>query len=197
MNRLLLILLGVAVLVACKKDEEHEPDMAQNPAPALGEGLAGLHHDTYNVDAPEMLPGTYEMGARFSGSKLQQVMGGKLVQIQYYMMEKPISAQLRVYGEGSNAPSELLYSEDVLSEIERNKWNVHHIPDSVVIESEELWITLFYTVSAEMKYLGCDPGPANPQGDWMWASVDQEWNRFENRSGSSINWNIRGVVAME
>lgn len=187
----------MAVLVACKKDEEPEPEMVQNYAPALGEGLLGLHYDTYNVDAPEMLPGTYEMGARFSGNKLQTVSGGKLVQIRYYMMEKPIAAQLRIYGQGATSPSELLYSQDVMSEMERNKWNVHHIPDSVLIESDELWITMIFTVSAEQKYLGCDPGPANVNGDWMWAMIDQNWERFENRSGSSINWNIRGVVAME
>jgi len=197
MHRFLIAFCIAIVFVSCKKDEDPEPDMVQNHAPALAEGLKGLHFDTYNIDAPTLLTGTYEMGARFSGSKLNEVMGGRLVQIQYYMMEKPNSAQLRVYAEGSNVPAQMIYSANVLSEMERNKWNVHHVPDSVVINSNQLWITLFYQVSTEQKYLGCDPGPANANGDWMWLMADQNWERYESRSGTSINWNIRGVIDPE
>jgi len=200
MNRLFLLLLVALVAIACKKDdEEPETPQTQNFAPAVGQGLTALHYDDFNTDAPQMEPGTYEKGARFTQTQLTSVSEGRLVQVQYYMVEKPTTAQLRVYkaGSGSDGPADLVYSENVLPEMQRNSWNVHTLSDSVFIDSETLWITLRYQVSSQEKYLGCDPGPASTNGDWIFEMSEQNWERFVERTGTSINWNIRGVIEPE
>lgn len=193
-------MLMALVAIACNKDDdEPETPQTQNFAPSVGEGLIGLHYDDFNTDAPQMEPGTYEKGARFTQSQLTSVTDGRLVQIQYFMVEKPTTAQLRVYksGSGSDGPADMVYSENVLPEMQRNSWNVHTLSDSVFIDSETLWITMRYQISSTGKYLGCDPGPANANGDWIFELAEQNWERFIDRTGTNINWNIRGVVEPE
>ncbi len=200
MNRLFLFLLMTFVVIGCNKDdEEPETQQTQNFAPAVEQGLTALHYDDFNTDAPQMAPGTYEKGARFTQTQLTSVAGGRLVKVQYYMVEKPTTAQLRVYtsGSGADGPADLVYSENVLPEMQRSSWNVHTLSDSVFIDSEMLWITLRYQVSSQEKYLGCDPGPANANGDWIFEMAEQNWERFIDRTGTNINWNIRGVIEPE
>jgi hypothetical protein len=45
-----------------------------------------------------------------------------------------------------------------------------------------------------LQSIGCDAGPAAPDGDWLYQDSDQEWQTFRQRTGESINWNIRGKV---
>ena len=43
--------------------------------------------------------------------------------------------------------------------------------------------------------LGCDAGPTDGGGDWLFRDSDGEWDSFRQRAGGeSINWNIRGII---
>lgn len=192
----LLFCLGLAglVLVSCKpEDEEPPPPEVQNFAPGVGQGKISIHHDDYNTDAPVLEPSTYEMAARFLTSDLSASTGGQLVGVQYYMYLKPHQAELRVYKGGNNAPGNIVYTADLIQEMSANAWNYHAMSDSVLID-EQMWIGIWFEVLGEEKYIGCDPGPANPNGDWMFDESDGDWIRFINRTEANINWNIRGVA---
>ncbi len=192
--RWLMFLLLSSLIFSCK-DKDVNPPEVNNIAPALAPGQVALHHDDYNMDAPELETGNYEVAVRFSGDELDELQNGNLVAVQYHMAEKPTAASIKIYMGEEITEENLVYSSsNFAAQIQRLKWNVHQLNDTIVINDQPLWIALRFTASAAQKYIGCDPGPAHAFGDWMWASSDQEWIRFENRTETSINWNIRGVV---
>lgn len=189
---LLLIIAPAFVFFGCNKDEEEEE--VRNYAPELPSGTVGLNHDTYNVDAPLLVAGLYEQGSRFSAADQAGMIGGRLTQIRYYVASEPVGAEVRVYRNGSNLPEDLVYSASVTDEINRSSWNIHTLSDTLLIEDSPLWITVRFQAGFEGRFIGCDPGPAHGSGDWMWDDADGTWSRFLNRTGASINWNVRGVV---
>lgn len=197
MKKILVLLLIFPLIFSCKKEEEEpEPDVAMNYAPSVGAGKIALHHDDYNTDAPIMEPGTYEMAARFSATDITSASNGELVAIQYYTELKPHQAELRIYSGGFNAPESVVYTADLIPDMNTNSWNTHEMLDSIPMEAP-IWIGIWFQVLGEAKYIGCDPGPANENGDWMFSEADGDWERFETRTGTSINWNIRGVILPE
>ncbi len=192
--RWLLFFLSFSLMFSCKDKDVNPPEVNNNP-PALESGQMALHHDGYNMDAPELETGNYEVAVKFSSDELEDLQNGTVVAVQYYMAEKPTSATMKIYKGDDIEEENLVYSSsNIATQIQRLKWNVHQISDTVLIDNQPLWIALRFTASSAQKYIGCDPGPAHPYGDWMWASTDQEWIRFVNRTETSINWNIRGVV---
>ncbi len=194
-SRLLWLALPLVLMVtvACNRDDDEEE--VRNYAPALPSGLEGLHHDTYNVDAPVLEPGIYMQGARFSPADQQNLQGGKLAGVQFFVASEPLSSEIRVYRGGTQSPNELVYSSSI-TQLNRNNWNFFSIPDTIniAIEDNPLWVTIRFQVATEGRYIGCDPGPAHGQGDWMWSEDDPAWSRFLNRTGASINWNVRAAV---
>lgn len=191
--RPILFLILIPLLFSCK-DKDNDPPPVQNNPPALSSGQVALHHDDYNMDAPELEVGQYRVAAKFTASEMEQMQGGRLVAVQYHMAEKPTSATVRIFkGDDINAETQV-YSKNVLPEMNRLNWNVHQLNDTVYVDDQPMWIALYFTASSAQKYIGCDPGPAHANGDWMFASSDNEWIRFVDRTETSINWNIRGVV---
>jgi len=51
-----------------------------------------------------------------------------------------------------------------------------------------------FTNAVSQPTVGCDPGPAVPDGDWLYSSADGQWMALSQRFRVSINWNIRGTV---
>lgn len=194
MKHYLLLILIVPFLMACKKDKEPEEPMdTLSQAPSVGVGKVALHHDDDNMDAPVLEMGSYRVAAKYNSTDIAEVSGGKLVAVQYYMAHKPSGAILKIFKGGVSAPDTEVYEANILSGMNAHQWNVHQMTDSVVID-EPIWIEITFDAQAETKFIGCDPGPANANGDWMWFSGDDEWKRYVNRTETSINWNIRGVV---
>lgn len=194
MKRCFLMILIVPLMLACKKDKEpDEPQPTANYAPSIGQGKVALHHDDYNMDAPVLEMGSYRVAAKYNSSDIDEVSGGKLIAVQYYMAHVPSGAVLKVFKGGTNEPGTEVYEANILAGMNAHQWNVHEMTDSVVID-EPIWIEISFDAQAETKFIGCDPGPANPNGDWMWFSGDNLWQRYVNRTETSINWNIRGVV---
>jgi len=188
-----LILLSMLAVFACKKKEE-EPTEVRNYAPGVPAGMAYLNHDDYNIDAPVLPSGTYETAVRFTNADQSTLVNGRLHAVQYYVSSKPAQIQLRVYQGGTNNPGNLVYTANLISEVERTKWNTHTLSDTITINNSDLWIGIRFTTNVEGKTIGCDPGPATANGDWMWDALDASWIRYSNRTATSINWNVRGVV---
>lgn len=189
----LVLFLVAGLALSCKKKEE-EPTEVRNYAPAVPENMVALFYDEYNIDAPVLPVGTYETAIRFTPQDLNNVQNARLHSVQYYMASKPIQIQLRVYSGGTNSPGNLVYSSNMINEVERNKWNTHVLSDTLNLANTDLWVGIRFTTNSEGKYIGCDPGPAAANGDWMWDALDASWLRYSNRTVTSINWNMRAVV---
>jgi len=185
----LLLLLPLFALVftftACEEDPE---------VPQITDGI--LRYDGPNNTAPVFNAGVYEAAARFTPALTEQFEGKKLEEVSFYLVELPVYAEVRVYGRGRNdEPGDMLYSADVTNNMAANSWNDHTLTESVELDGRDLWISVYLEHTRTTQSIGCDSGPAiNNAGDWLYEENDQDWATFTQRSGASINWNIRGAV---
>jgi len=153
-----------------------------------------LSYDGSNVTAPELFGGTYESGALFPAGFDGNEAGNLLAEIEYYILELPRTAELRIYSGGNQQPDSLIYSKPVLGEINQGSWNTHVIADPLVLDGENLWVMLSYEQNDFTRTLGCDAGPADENGDWHYDGFDNAWFLLNNETDIDINWNIRAKV---
>ena len=167
------------------------------PSPVIEPPLVALNYDDDNLTAP-LLPGnTFEAAVKFTSTETSEVKGGKLIEVYYYILEEPASCGIKVYQKsGTNGPDVLLYSAVTTTEISPQSWNKHTLSTPIDIGDEDIWIAVRLQHSGNQQTIGCDPGPAHPNGDWLFDSSDGEWIKMNDRSSNevNINWNIRGVV---
>jgi len=180
LSLLMISLCSLLMFSSCKDDD--------------GEIL--LNHDGSNFNAPELPANTYESAALFPSSFTGNDADNELYAIQYYIRSTPSSAELRVYRGGSSEPDSLIYSANVLTQIINESWNSHTIPEPIILDGENIWITFRYTQLSVQRTLGCDEGPATANGDWLFDSADGFWTPLSTRTNSTINinWNLRGLV---
>ena len=157
-----------------------------------------LSYDGENYSGPELEAGYHETAARFPPDLTGPFAGRQLIAVQYFMGAKPQQAEVRIYGEGSPSfPGPLLYSDDITDEIRTLRWSEHALNTPVDIGSEDLWISIAVTHANTQQSIGCDAGPNRSNGDWLFHFSDGQWDTFRNRTGESVNWNIRGKVSEE
>ena len=154
-----------------------------------------LRYDADNANAPNLPAATYEAAARFPAAQITALAGGVLVEVEFYIQFLPTSATLKVYDAGtSTSPGALLYSADVTASVTQTAWTTHVLATPVAIAGGDLWIAIEFTHAVSQRVIGCDPGPAVPDGDWLYSSADGMWTPFNQRFPVSVNWNIRGIV---
>ncbi len=179
-----LFLLSLLAFSACVDD-----------GPDVDPEFTLLQHDDANQDAPELPTGTYEGGARFLASQMAALSGDKLIEVQYYLKDRPSSGSIRIYqGSEGDKPKTLVYNENVSIGEEEKSWNTHSLKTALVLDGSDLWINYRFTQATNQRTLGCDIGPAVENGDWLWDANDDQWLPLRQRSTISINWNVRGVV---
>jgi hypothetical protein len=180
----LIYLLFAGLLITgagCKKDD-------------LGANL--LSYDGENASGPILVAGFHEAAVRFPENITDPFTGRQLLRVTYFMGAKPQKAELYIYGPGNSAsPGQLLYSADITDEIRPLRWSIHTLATPVDITGEDLWISIGLTHAGTQQSIGCDAGPAKDNGDWLFQSTDGLWQSFRNRTGESINWNIRGELS--
>ena len=180
----LLILVSLFAIAACNPDE-----------PVIDPDFILLNHDDENRDAPELPSGTFEGGARFPASQMKDYEDDQLVEVQYYIQERASSGTIRIYsGSNNDNPETLLFEKNVSIGEEAESWNTHTLSNPIVLNGDDLWITYRFTQATNQRTLGCDPGPAVTNGDWLWDANDGSWLPLRQRSTLNINWNIRGVI---
>lgn len=185
--------LGVAVLAVCLAscDEEKKKDPV-DPGP-LPPGT--LHYDAGNLSAPNLAAGAYEAGARFTSTQIGSLAGQKLTEVQYFIFTPAELCSVKVYGPSSaSEPGATLYAADVTNDAQARQWNAHKLAQPVTLASTDLWICVEFTNAVGQPTVGCDPGPAVQDGDWLYSSADGQWMPLSQRFPVSINWNIRGTV---
>ena len=181
---IVLLLIGLT-FAACKKD----------PAPDVDPGLTVVNYDDNNQDAPTLPAGTFEAGVRFPASRMAEFNGAKLDQIQYYIRDVPRSAELRVYTlSNGDAPKDLRYSVNITAEIAEGSWMTHTLSTPLTLDGQDLWVAIYFSTVQSQRTIGCDPGPAVTNGDWLWDQADATWLPLRQRSAVDINWNIRALV---
>lgn len=180
----LLVALGLFTFSACT---DNGPDVEP--------GFTVLNYDDGNRDAPELPGGTYEGGARFLASLMADYTGDELTEIQYYLKLVPKSGEIRIYsGSENGTPKDLIYNKNVTIGREEDAWNTHTLSDPITLNGDDLWIVYRFSHDNSARVLGCDPGPAAENGDWLWDANDGQWLPLNQRSAVNINWNIRAVV---
>lgn len=194
MKHLLLPFLSLSLLLfAC------EPTTL-NTEPNISLPLVSMNYDGPVRTAPITSGGTYEAAVRFLAADLtlSGFVDKPLQQVYYYLLEKPSSSTIKVYfGSNGDEPDELVYSASTSSESAGESWNQHIINVPLTIPANtDLWISLKYSSTNPSRIVGCDEGPAHPEGSWMYQSSDDLFERFVERTNgeANINWSIRGVI---
>jgi len=186
--RLLALALALAVVGACNDDSSDTMN------PPGGGGTFLLQYDGPQDASPNLTGNvTYEAAARFTSTQTAALMGGTLTQVQFFIQTVPDLCRVKIYGPGTaTMPGALLYVQDVTSSVIGGSWNTHDLLSDVTITGGDIWISIEFTDTATQTTIGCDPGPANPNGNWFYDSGVGSWAPFS----VSVNWNVRGVVQL-
>ncbi len=181
----------ILLLLACDRTDPL-------PEPVVSAPLVQLSYDGSNVTAPLFPGGTYEGAVRFTPADLAGLSGKSLKEVIFYVLEEPRSATIRVYqGSASGGPGQQVFSQAVGNDIQPESWHRIALTSPVAIDaSQDLWIGFRFEAGSENQVLGCDGGPADANGDFLFDSNDGLWQNLVLRTSFQIdiNWNLRGVV---
>jgi hypothetical protein len=153
-----------------------------------------LSHDSNNVDAPGLPSGSYLAAARFNTLGLRSHVGKSLREVRFYIKEVPENCRVVLLSD-ANGNQEVLHESEILS-VREESWNRYTLPiDFKILENRDLWIAIEFEHIIPQRVLGCDQGPADPDGDWLYTSSDRRWLPLNRRFPEiTINWNIRGRI---
>ena len=178
---LFLSLTAAVVFVACSQDEA-KPYV--------------LNHDGANANAPDLPAGNYIFGARFTANELELYTDEFLTEIRFYVKNPPKNLYARVYDGGTaTTPGNVIYESPALTAlVETESWYTHTLTTPLKITGDELWLAVSFSHDANLRSIGCDSGPANPNGDFIFDESLNTWSRFSVETPESVNWNIRGKI---
>lgn len=160
------------------------------------EGDNVLHYDGANVTAPTLPPGVYVPAIRFPQNLMRNVEGRSIEAVSIYMYEVPEVVRLVLaYDRSPQEPTGAIYQEDITDQLSSNSWSTVNLSTPYGISGAALWAGLQMNILSPVQTIGCDSGPANANGDWLFDGFDQQWLKFQDRSGESINWNIRVILS--
>lgn len=180
----LFLLLGLVFLAACKDDE--------NPTPT---GATTLKYDAGNVSGPLLDAGNHELAVRFPASTMADHVGKKLTEVQVFVGNVPQSCHIKIYAAADpSTPGPKLYDGNVLSTMTAGEWNKFKITPGIDITGEDIWIGVEIQHAVNQQSIGCDSGPRKTNADWLYSESDQSWRTYQERTGESVNWNIRAYV---
>jgi len=198
--KLLFVIMLSFLLITCTKDDAAPATITPPPPPPPPPPptFQLLYYGGNISNAPQLAAGSYEAAARFTAAKIGTLVDKEIIEVHYYIANKPDSCNVKIYGPlNDEAPGGLLYSADVTSETKAGQWNVHKLTKSVKLKSEDIWLSIAFKQSIIQSTIGCDPGPALKDGDWLYASDDNKWMPFIKRTSININWTIRLSVSLK
>jgi hypothetical protein len=180
------------LLFSCSKSDSSTSDTPLTPPPPPPT-TEELFYGGNNLDAPTLTAGRYEAAARFTKEKIGVRVGKAIKEIRFFTTGMPDSVKVKLYGPStSTAPGDLLYSADVTGVLVASSWNIHKLTKAITLKNEDIWLSIEFKLSNGQRSIGCDPGPALMDGDWLYSSMDSLWTPFNKRpNGANINWNIR------
>ena len=182
----------------CSREETDVPTIPTTTTPALScNNCELLYYGQNQADAPSLDAGVYEAAARFTPTKIGNLTGKTIKEIHYFIVEKPDSIKIKLYGPSNDSiPGALLYSADVTDSALSHRWNIHKLTQPITLKNEDMWLSIAFKLTSYKKTIACDPGPALPEGNWLYNAMDSKWITYVKRTGTSINWTIRLNVAL-
>ena len=172
--------------VSCGSDDE----------PEIIENSTVLNYDGDNQTAPTFPAGLYEFAIRFPSLLTRNVVGRNIEQISFYLYNVPEELYLNFSPDLTpTLPGNIVYTQEVTN-LRANSWNTVNLDQPYRIDGNPLWIGVEVTQSDLIQTVGCDAGPANPNGDWLYDEENKEWETFTVRTdeNESVNWNIRAII---
>jgi hypothetical protein len=180
---ILLIGLMLVFSTACSDDD---------PQPA-GDNV--INYDGPNDTAPTLASGFYEFGVRFTNRELSGSVGKSITEISFYMYDVLPRVTVTFSPDFTiSEPAEIQYSEDVTN-LTANAWNTFQLQTPFPIDGNPLWIGVKVDLPQAMQTIGCDAGPANANGDWLYSDEPPTWDTFRALNNVSVNWNIRATIS--
>jgi hypothetical protein len=178
MKKIGLYLFGLLILLSCSGTETVE-----------------INLDSDNFAAPILPAGTYEAAAKYNQNIMSPFAGYTFKEVRYYIDNLPEQASVIIYEDAGSNPGAVLYSSNVTSEVNDRSWNEHTLSTPLTLDGSAIWVAIRFVHAQDQTSIGCDPGPAVSNGDWLFDNADNQWRSFEDRTiTESINWNIRAVV---
>ena len=184
-------ILLFSVLFAACNDDDLQPD----------DNI--LNYDGDNVTSPVLDPGTYELAVRFTQDELDPIRDKKLAGVQFFMGVRPATLKVFVSGPGSNnEPGNFLFEQDLTNiatgqgGLQLGAFNELRIDPPLDLPDTEMWLSVEFQMDETNQNIGCDSGPADPNGDYIYDSNKGIWETFRARTNGSesVNWNIRGIL---
>ena len=191
MKKLLLLFLSIAILLpACRDDD-------------VNDNLSVLQYDGDNVSSPVFEQGTSVAAAFFPASFVASRSGSQIQDFEFFLRDIPARTIVRIESNGPNdVPESILYELDVTTNVQGNSWNRIEFDNSanfIDVPSDGVWLTVEVRHDNDgERSIGCDAGnPVNPNGDWVYSDIDNQWRTLRDRTGNqvNINWNIRANLA--
>jgi hypothetical protein len=181
----ILFFLLMVTLISCSNDDD---------CCEVGVEDTLLNYDGENQTAPQLPPGNYNFAMRLPGTTLNRLSGQVLKTVSIYMYDVPNSAIISIFSDQITVPGQILYTQSVTDQLNPDSWNTINLTTPFPISGSGIWVGVDVSLDALSQTVGCDAGPGNVNGDWLYDGSDQEFRRFVDRVGESINWNIRVVV---
>lgn len=153
-----------------------------------------INYDGDNVTAPNLPAGNYVFAMRLPATTINRLAGQSIKSVIVYMYNEPVDINMNIYNESNNLPGTVLYTQSMSGQVINNEWNTVNLSDPFEISGSALWVGFEVNLNNQLQTVGCDSGPASPNGDWLYDGADEEFIRFTNRVNDSVNWNIRVVI---
>ncbi len=159
--------------------------------PSEGTTTTLRYDNGINIDAIGLTGGgTFEYAARFTAGMVGSLAGQSLTQVITYINTVPTTATLKIYGAGSSmVPGSVLYTEPLTTT--GTSWNTFILTTPVVLDGNDIWVSIEVTHAGGGFPAGVDAGPAVVDGDWIYFSG--AWARLSG-FGLNYNWNLAAVV---
>lgn len=155
-----------------------------------------LNYDAENEAAPILEEGNYTAAVRFPAAFLEDYIGSEITGIEFYLADLPGRTVLSVFGEGtSTQPGQSISTRDVTLDVNQSSWNSFDLLAPVLIGDQDIWVGVEVDLNFDQPSIGCDPGPAIENGDFINSTGSQFSTLRDFTNGAvNINWNIRAIV---
>ena len=178
----LIYFAGITLLISCGDDDDNS--------------INELRYDGPNFTSPFIDAGNHEAAARFRSAETSPFIGKQLTAVEVFLYDVPTSIFLNIYDSGSaSGPDIPIVREEITSGVRANSLNRITLNPPLDV-TNEMWLSVSWTQGGNQQVIGCDAGPANPNGDWIFVSTNNNgWTSLRETNGESINWNIRGIIS--
>lgn len=154
-----------------------------------------LHYDGENADngIGSSAGGTFEVAARFPAATMAAFNGSTLDEVRIFLNDAGSDAKVKIYKDGATGdqPGDLLGEQTFTGNVA--DWTNVALGTPISLDGSGIWIAYEVTLGPAIYALGCDAGPHDPNGQWIYSGGS--WAKLADLAPSlTYNWNIRGVI---